>query len=146
MLQTVGSKIWKYEDCKRKWSQLNKNWHFCFGDGKCNIVGSPAIWTRVPSYINWIHQITGLDGSGSGGSGTDNGGTDGGTGGGDGGGDGGGNGVNCVDKNSGCGKYAAKGDCKRNSRWMIPNCPKSCGLCKNCGNGNARCQEWANRV
>jgi len=177
-LQTVGSRIWKYEDCKRKWSQLNKNWHFCFGDGrvggcmgdsggpiqcqrkdgkynvvgvtsfgdgKCNIVGSPAIWTRVPSYINWIKQITGLSGSGSGGSGTDNGGTGGGDGGGTGGGDGGGNGVNCIDKNSGCGKYAAKGDCRRNSRWMIPNCPKSCGLCKNCGNGNARCQEWANR-
>ena len=72
-------------------AQLNKNWHFCFGDGrvggcmgdsggpiqcqrkdgkynvvgvtsfgdgKCNVVGSPAIWTRVPSYINWIKQVS----------------------------------------------------------------------------------------
>merc|ERR1711872_769161 len=127
-LQTVGSKIWRYEDCKRKWSQVSKQWHFCFGDGrvggcmgdsggpiqckrkdgkynfvgvtsfgdgKCNIPGSPAIWTRVPSYIDWIHKVTGLNGSGEGGDGGDGGGE---TGGGGGGGSGGGE--NCADKDS----------------------------------------------
>jgi len=171
-LQTVGSKIWRYEDCKRKWSQVSKQWHFCFGDGrvggcmgdsggpiqckrkdgkynvvgvtsfgdgKCNIPGSPAIWTRVPSYIDWIHKVTGLNGSGEGGDGGDGGGE---TGGGGGGGSGG---ENCADKDSKCDRYANGGYCDKNSRWMIPNCPKACGLCDNCGNQNARCQEWADR-
>merc|ERR1711872_532973 len=72
-------------------------------------------------------------------------------GGGDGGGDGGdgGNGgaagTNCKDKDNSCAAWAARGECQKNSRYMIPNCPKSCELCSNCGNKNARCEEWANR-
>merc|ERR1712121_462108 len=142
-LQTVGSKIWRYEDCKRKWSQVSKQWHFCFGDGrvggcmgdsggpiqcqrkdgKCNVIGSPAIWTRVPSYVNWIHQVTGLDGSGEGGSGGD-GGDGGGGGGGDGGGGGSTGGENFSYLDPRCDRYAEGGSCSKNSRWMIPNCPK----------------------
>ena len=95
--------------------------------------------------INFLSsaQVTGLNGSGEGGSGGDGGGETGG--GGTGGGTGGGNGVNCRDKDSRCGRYASGGACDNNSRWMIPNCPKSCHLCENCGNRHSRCQEWADR-
>ena len=50
--------------CQRKDGKYNVVGVTSFGDGKCNIVGSPAIWTRVPSYINWIKQVCAITSDG----------------------------------------------------------------------------------
>jgi len=56
-----------------------------------------------------------------------------------------GEGPNCRNNNDRCGEWADRGECDKNSHYMIPNCPKACGFCKNCGDQNDRCQEWADR-
>lgn len=50
--------------------------------------------------------------------------------------------VSCVDKNRNCGPWASRGECKKNPRWMQPNCCKSC---KNppCNDYNRWCNYWA---
>jgi len=114
-----------------------------FGDGRCNVPGMPAVWTRVPSYVQWIKNTMKDDGSGGGGGG---GGTGGGTGGGSGGGTGGGTGTNgrCKDTVPMCEIWAAIGKCETNNAVIIRSCSKSCGLCKDCVDKRDDCHRLAN--
>lgn len=167
-LQTVGSKIWSYSDCRAKWSTVRQHYHYCFGDGRvggcmgdsggpiscgrddgkyevagvtsfgdgrCNVVGMPAVWTRVPSYVNWIKATMK---SGSGGDG-------GGDGGGGGGGDGGtGTNGRCKNTVDMCEIWAGIGKCKSGSAIIVRSCSKACGFCENCVDKRADCHRLAN--
>jgi len=97
------------------------------------------------SKCDWYRKRYGVSGGGGGSTGGGGGETGGGETGGGGGTGGGSAGPNCVDKQTSCQAWADRGECSKNSRYMIPNCPKACGLCDNCSNKNARCQEWADR-
>jgi len=171
-LQTVGSKIWSYSDCRRKWSTVRQHYHYCFGDGRvggcmgdsggpiscgradgkyevagvtsfgdgrCNVPGMPAVWTRVPSYIKWIKSTMGGGSSGGGDGG------DGGDGGGD-GGDSGGTGTKGRCKNTVpmCEIWAGIGKCNGDNKVIIRSCSKACGFCENCVDKRSDCHRLAN--
>ncbi|XP_020901633.1 zinc metalloproteinase nas-15 [Exaiptasia diaphana] len=44
-------------------------------------------------------------------------------------GGGGGGGSSCVNNHSRCDEWAQRGECKKNPRWMLVNCKKSCKVC-----------------
>ncbi|KIH65870.1 shTK domain protein [Ancylostoma duodenale] len=37
---------------------------------------------------------------------------------------------NCCDKHPSCADWAGRGECKKNPKWMLPNCQLSCRNCK----------------
>ncbi|XP_022805617.1 multiple epidermal growth factor-like domains protein 10 [Stylophora pistillata] len=51
-----------------------------------------------------------------------------------------------IDRNSGCERWAAVGECEKNPVWMIPNCCVSCKhhqASKDCSDSNPSCPRWA---
>ncbi|RCN30198.1 shTK domain protein, partial [Ancylostoma caninum] len=37
---------------------------------------------------------------------------------------------NCCDKHPSCASWARRGECSKNPKWMLPNCPLSCHNCE----------------
>ncbi|CAI9739477.1 metalloproteinase nas-13-like [Octopus vulgaris] len=72
------------------------------------------------------------------------------------GGGGGGGKKDCVDDNSSCPTWAQKGECKKNPKYMLVHCKKSCKKCgdgggggggggKGCVDENKLCATWAGK-
>ncbi|RMX34540.1 hypothetical protein pdam_00021147 [Pocillopora damicornis] len=48
----------------------------------------------------------------------------------------------CEDKNVHCKSWAFNGECGKNPKYMLFNCPKSCGVCPVCEDKNEHCKSW----
>nr|XP_058962185.1 putative tyrosinase-like protein tyr-3 [Pocillopora verrucosa] len=49
----------------------------------------------------------------------------------------------CKDKNKHCKSWALSGECRKNPKSMVINCPKSCTICPACKDKNKHCKSWA---
>ncbi|CAH3043203.1 unnamed protein product, partial [Pocillopora meandrina] len=49
----------------------------------------------------------------------------------------------CEDKNEHCKSWAFNGECGKNPKYMLFNCPESCKVCPACQDKNEHCKSWA---
>lgn len=53
----------------------------------------------------------------------------------------------CIDHDAKCGKWAAAGECQHNAKFMVGDvgsagrCPRSCGTCTACADGDKACYD-----
>ncbi|XP_074649314.1 uncharacterized protein LOC141904602 [Tubulanus polymorphus] len=52
---------------------------------------------------------------------------------------------NCDNKNPSCKAWSEKKECEKNPKYMLVNCPVSCGACVPCTDADKRCSTWAHQ-